>query len=83
MSEAVKVLFFASLREDVGCSELEARAADTAELMTVLAAQMPVEAMQILSQTNVRIAVNQQLIEGTVPLQAGDEVAFLPPVTGG
>ena len=34
-------------------------------------------------QENVRIAVNQSLISGECALAAGDEVAFLPPVTGG
>jgi molybdopterin converting factor small subunit len=27
--------------------------------------------------------VNQMLVNGVVDLQPGDEVAFLPPVTGG
>lgn len=83
MSDSVTVLFFASLREEVGLGELHTEAADTDELMAVLAAQLPAEAMSSLSRDNVRMAVNQQLIEGTVALRAGDEVAFLPPVTGG
>ena len=83
MSDAVRVLFFASLREDVGCAEAQVQAADTAELLAALAAQLPEGAMQALTQDNVRIAVNQQIIEGNTPLGSGDEVAFLPPVTGG
>ena len=83
MSDSVRVLFFASLREDVGCAELTVRAADTNALLTALAEQLPESALQALTQDNVRIAVNQQIIEGNTPLAAGDEVAFLPPVTGG
>ncbi len=83
MSGSVKVMFFASLREDVGVSELQLEAADTQELMQTLGAQLSAEAMLALAQDNVRMAINQQLIEGTVRLQQGDEVAFLPPVTGG
>ena len=31
----------------------------------------------------VRVAVNQVIADAETPLHAGDEVAFLPPVTGG
>ncbi|MEG0946500.1 MAG: MoaD/ThiS family protein, partial [Comamonas sp.] len=31
----------------------------------------------------VRMALNQDMCQGNVPLKAGDEVAFFPPVTGG
>ena len=29
------------------------------------------------------LAVNQQMVDGDAPLNANDEVAFFPPVTGG
>jgi molybdopterin synthase sulfur carrier subunit len=32
---------------------------------------------------NLRYAVNQQMVRLDSPVQAGDEVAFFPPVTGG
>ena len=83
MSEQVRVLFFASLREEVGCGEVQVDACDTNDLLERLALQLSPQAMLALSQDNVRIAVNQQLIEGNVALADGDEVAFLPPVTGG
>ena len=31
----------------------------------------------------IRYAVNQEYVEATHPVTAGDEVAFFPPVTGG
>ena len=31
----------------------------------------------------ISIAVNQELVGADQPLQAGDELAFLPPFTGG
>ncbi len=40
-------------------------------------------AMERLFAENVRIAVNQTLWDGVALLVDGDEVAFLPPVTGG
>ncbi len=30
-----------------------------------------------------RMAVNQEMVQGSAPVKAGDEVAFFPPVTGG
>ena len=33
--------------------------------------------------SNIRIAVNQQYVDIDHPVQAGDEIAFFPPVTGG
>ena len=36
-----------------------------------------------LQAENVRIAVNQALTSGPLKFGAGDEIAFLPPVTGG
>jgi len=83
VSNQVSVLFFASLRDDVGTAQTQVRAANITELITALATQLSQQAMAALTQENVRIAINQQLIEGDVVLEAGDEIAFLPPVTGG
>jgi molybdopterin synthase sulfur carrier subunit len=83
MGNAVNVLFFASLRDDVGMAGLQLNASDTTELIAALANELSAEAMAALTQDDVRLAVNQQLIEGVTRLEVGDEVAFLPPVTGG
>ena len=83
MSGQVSVLFFASLREDVGMAELTVEAGSVSEVLAALRAQLAPDAMQALEQENVRIAVNQELVEQDTSLAAGDEVAFLPPVTGG
>lgn len=83
MSNPVKVLFFASLREEVGVAEVQVDARNPAELITALRAKLGAEAVQPLEQENVRIAVNQVLVQQDVVFAAGDEVAFLPPVTGG
>jgi sulfur-carrier protein len=84
MSGVVRVRFFASLREAVGRSEVPITGAD--DLDTVLAAlsrDLDANAWQQLRAPAVRIAVNRTLVEGNVSLRDGDEVAFLPPVTGG
>lgn len=32
---------------------------------------------------NVRVAINQQFADADTPLHPGDELAFLPPISGG
>jgi len=79
----VRVIFFASLREEVGCDEIVVQAGSLNELLDELRRQLSETAIIALTAENVRIAVNQMLVDGVVDLQPGDEVAFLPPVTGG
>lgn len=82
----LKVLYFASLREAVGCSEeelaLPAGVASVGGLREHLAARG--ERWQALAPGHrVRAAVNHRMAGPEVSLAAGDEVAFFPPVTGG
>lgn len=83
---SVRVLFFASLRETTGCAECRLELADAADndsLRAALHARLGADAIQALYAPNVRLALNQTLVYPPFRLQAGDEVAFLPPVTGG
>jgi len=83
----VNLLFFASLREQVGtgCEQLELPAGVTtvaalrAHLMTRGAAWQTA----LGEKRALRVAVNQEMAQPSTPLKAGDEVAFFPPVTGG
>jgi len=86
----IRVLFFASLREAVGYSEVgippnpdNPHGFSLDGLMSALRGRLEAAAYAALVAENVRIAVNRELVEGNVDLRAGDEVAFLPPVTGG
>jgi molybdopterin synthase sulfur carrier subunit len=86
MAMKVSVLFFAGLRERLGVAcvdvELPADQASVGALRDHRAARgapWPV----LLTMKNLRVAVNQQMVGLDAPLQAGDEVAFFPPVTGG
>ena len=81
-----RVLFFASLREAAGTDELNvsiARPVSLDDLLARLEERLSETAMSALTAENVRLAVNQTLQKGPVVIQPGDEVAFLPPVTGG
>lgn len=83
----VKVLYFARLREQFGISEetvtLPDNAVMVAMLLDVLRARGGVWAEQLAAGKAYRVAVNQELADQAAPIEAGDEVAIFPPVTGG
>ena len=83
----VTVRYFARLRESFGVGservELAPRGADVAALRDLLRARGGVWAEELAAGRAVRIAVNQEMAEPTWPLCDGDEIGFLPPVTGG
>ena len=79
----VTVRFFARLRELVGAGELEREVPDGATVGTVwdtLVAEYPAIAAYTASMS---CAVNIDYARMTTALSDGDEVAFLPPVSGG
>ena len=82
----VKVLFFASLRDAAGTDELHIDLAEPVlldGLLATLEARLDTTGFAALTAKNVRIAINQVLATGPLLVRPGDEVAFLPPVTGG
>ncbi|HEY5645309.1 MAG TPA: MoaD/ThiS family protein [Pseudomonadales bacterium] len=86
---SIRVLFFASIREAAGLAEIELPAEyaiSLEELMGLLGERLPDAGMAAIRAENVRVAVNQTLGgERSAAMRIGpdDEVAFLPPVTGG
>ncbi|MEC7119457.1 MAG: molybdopterin converting factor subunit 1 [Pseudomonadota bacterium] len=79
----VKILFFARHREQMGTAELNmplAKATSLAEFKQQLTQAHPQFAG--LRQP-VMVAINQAFSDDDALIQAGDEVAFFPPVTGG
>lgn len=81
----IKVLFFARLREQLGCDSVEVDhlgITSVAELRQHLLKQYP-HWMEFLDDKKLLIAVNQTLVKPQHSVNAGDEVAFFPPVTGG
>jgi molybdopterin converting factor subunit 1 len=76
---AIKVLYFASLKELMGHSQesVSAESVKTVEDVWVLVSQGKNISQQVL------YSVNQEYAEGGELVKAGDEVAFFPPVTGG
>ena len=88
---SLSVRFFASLKEDVGQDAMEVEVASgmvVKDLLDRLADDLGASAYAALTAENVRIAVNHELLAApgdlvSTRLRAGDEIAFLPPVTGG
>jgi molybdopterin synthase catalytic subunit len=79
----IRVCYFAVLRELVGLREEEievAEGSDIAELLRVLVQRYP-SLGSIVGR--VAIARNHQYAESHVVLREGDEIALLPPVSGG
>ena len=79
----VKVLFFGMLKDVVGRSEEQIDLAEGARLDAVFsryASQFP---RLTEFESSIVLACNQQFCERTAPVRDGDEIAFLPPVSGG
>lgn len=77
-----QILFFGRLRDSVGAGalavELPAGVRDTESLRAWLGGEHPA-----LLDPAVRTAVNAELQAGNSPFAEGDEIAFLPPMSGG
>ena len=79
----VSVKFFAQLREVTGTEGVQVNSLDLDGVFIELAKLYPEDVVAQLRGDNVRVAINQELVNGNPALTAGDEVALLPPVTGG
>ncbi len=82
----ITLLFFASIREAIG-HDRETIAFDgfstVEELLNLLRARGESYRDALLPAKRWRVAVNQDMVDVTQALKAGDEVAIFPPVTGG
>lgn len=85
----VRVRLFASLRDGAGWSErlvVLPMPADqgtcTPLLLWRLLELSPPPAADALP-AGLRVAINQRFAAADTPLRSGDELAFLPPITGG
>jgi molybdopterin synthase sulfur carrier subunit len=81
----IKIVFFAILREQLGCSELSL---PTTGITTIN--QLKIELINhqaswqpYFENHSLLSAVNHEMVDGEHMIKSGDEVAFFPPVTGG
>lgn len=78
----MKLVFFGRLRDAIGRHEMDcsvpANVGNSESLRQWISGDYPV-----LLDPKVRIALDNVLISGAVPIAGVAEVAFLPPVSGG
>jgi MoaE-MoaD fusion protein len=80
----VRIRLFAQLREHAGTDSIEAVLAEdatVADALRELSHGPPLG--ELLARLPVRMAVNRELVDGGTELRPGDELALLPPVSGG
>jgi molybdopterin synthase sulfur carrier subunit len=80
----IKVLFFAALREQLNSEEI------SLPLDKIVTVEHVIESLITMHpdwkaafNQSLLCAVNQEMVNKSHPIEAGDEVAFFPPVTGG
>ena len=85
----IKVMFFAALREQLNCESLtldessfKDEAITVASIKSALILQHK-DWQNTLENTALLSAVNHNMVNSEYQVNAGDEVAFFPPVTGG
>jgi MoaD family protein len=77
----VKVRLFAALRELAGSTEVEAEGRTAGDLADALSERFGERFGQIAAVGS--LVVNGERATRSTPVAAGDEVALLPPVSGG
>ena len=82
----ITVRFFASLREITAIDMIEIelpRGSISGDVIPALRDDLNRDALVAIERDEVRIAVNQVILRAEQNLNDADEVAFLPPITGG
>lgn len=83
----IRILYFAGLREALGCASETvappAAVATAADLRAWLRERGGVWSEQLAEGRAVRVSIDQTMAGPATPLHTGAEVAFFPPVTGG
>ena len=83
----VKLFYFAKVREAIGIDreelDLGSDIKTVSDLIEVLKGRGSHWQDMFSMSTTFRMAVNQEMVEATHKINANDEVAFFPPITGG
>jgi molybdopterin converting factor small subunit len=75
---AVKIQLYGQLKQITGASEIVTDAADTDGMVKEVAARFP-----LLDNLTYLIAVDRTIVQVNTPIRAGQELALLPPYSGG
>lgn len=79
---SLKLVFLGRLEDVAGAAEREV---ETVPSIAALMAGLESELYEALNEARIKLAVNGQIVtdRAAFTLRDGDEVAFLPPVSGG
>jgi sulfur-carrier protein len=75
---AVKIQLYGQLKQITGVPEIITDATDTDGLMKEFAARFP-----MIKNLTCLIAVDRTIVQANTPIKAGQELALLPPYSGG
>ncbi|OGL41099.1 MAG: molybdopterin converting factor subunit 1 [Candidatus Schekmanbacteria bacterium RIFCSPHIGHO2_02_FULL_38_11] len=79
----VKIKFFAALREGIGKSEIEINIPSGSRLNGLIE-RLEKEYKAIAEfKTSIAYSINMEYVRGDEVLKEGDEIALIPPVSGG
>ena len=83
----VKLFYFAKVRESLGINQEEIDLVNNIKTVADLIDVLKNRGIQWQSifemSSSLRVAVNHELVETNHAINANDEVAFFPPITGG
>lgn len=81
----IKVRYFGILKEILQLEEEELawQEGDSQALLTLLRNRNASWSEALAEENIFRLAINQRIIYQPTPIHSGDEIAILPPVTGG
>jgi molybdopterin converting factor subunit 1 len=79
----VRVLFFGIVRERLGTREETLSLPERASVGDLLRALSTRHAGFAAGVASLRVAVNEEYVDSNAPLSDDDEVAIIPPVSGG
>ncbi len=81
----MKIVYFAWVREQIGCDEEPAPegASTVAELVEMLRSKGGGHAAALADESRLRFALDQQMVKADAGLDGASELAIFPPVTGG
>jgi molybdopterin synthase catalytic subunit len=81
--QQINVLFFAALHERAGTRSVDIIATDGMTVDDAVLAAREAAPKDPQPGTTVMLALNGEYVKGDQPVKAGDEIALIPPVSGG
>lgn len=79
----INVLFFARLKDDIGQAGIELDDSYAGKTLAQIQQVLIDQGLSALKDDSIRVALNKNFCTPELVVNAGDEIAFMPPVTGG